>query len=77
MSWVGEKGPELFVPSVAGTIIPHGSGGGGVNVAQGAVMVQVDVHGGLDHITSADLQNEIANTVNDAFDQLVTTWNGR
>lgn len=39
MSLVGEKGPELFIPDTAGTIIPNnalGSGGGGnvvVNVA--------------------------------------------
>lgn len=29
-SIVGEKGPELFVPRSAGTIIPNGGGGGGV-----------------------------------------------
>ena len=29
-SIVGEKGPELFVPRSAGTIIPNGAGGGGV-----------------------------------------------
>jgi hypothetical protein len=23
--WVGEKGPELFVPNTSGTIVPHGS----------------------------------------------------
>ncbi|MBK9276495.1 MAG: hypothetical protein IPM49_18425 [Flavobacteriales bacterium] len=27
--WVGEVGPELFVPWTAGTIIPHGRSGGG------------------------------------------------
>ena len=25
---VGERGPELFVPQTAGTIVPHGAGGG-------------------------------------------------
>jgi lambda family phage tail tape measure protein len=29
-SIVGEKGPELFIPRSAGTIIPNGGGGGGV-----------------------------------------------
>lgn len=29
-SIVGEKGPEVFVPRTAGTIIPNGGGGGGV-----------------------------------------------
>jgi phage-related minor tail protein len=27
---VGEQGPELFVPSASGTIIPNGGGGGAV-----------------------------------------------
>ena len=27
---VGEQGPELFVPSSAGNIIPNGAGGGSV-----------------------------------------------
>ena len=35
---VGEKGPELFVPSVAGTVIPNNKLGGG-----GAVTVNVNV----------------------------------
>ena len=39
-SLVGEKGPELFVPSAAGTIIPAGSFGGGTNV-----VVNVDATG--------------------------------
>ena len=25
---VGERGPETFVPATAGTIVPHGRGGG-------------------------------------------------
>lgn len=38
-SWVGEKGPELFVPDVAGTIVPNhkiagASGGGDVTIVQ-------------------------------------------
>jgi hypothetical protein len=32
VSVVGEKGPELFVPDGAGTIIPNGAGGGGMTV---------------------------------------------
>ena len=33
VSVVGERGPELFIPSVAGTIVPNGGfGGGGVSV---------------------------------------------
>ena len=41
-SVVGEKGPELFVPSVAGTIIPNNSIGGGVT---NNVVVNVDASG--------------------------------
>jgi len=48
MSLVGEKGPELFIPDTAGTIIPNnqlGSGGGGnvvVNVAVDATGSSVE-----------------------------------
>jgi hypothetical protein len=31
--YVGEQGPELFVPSTSGSILPHGSGGTQINVA--------------------------------------------
>ena len=37
---VGERGPELFVPSSGGSIVPSGKGGGGV-----AVTVNVDAKG--------------------------------
>lgn len=33
ISVVGERGPELFVPKVPGTIIPNGGGGGGTAVS--------------------------------------------
>lgn len=29
---VGERGPELFIPSTAGTVVPNGQAGGGVTV---------------------------------------------
>jgi hypothetical protein len=29
---VGEVGPELFVPTTAGTIVPNGAGGGVTNL---------------------------------------------
>jgi predicted nucleic acid-binding Zn-ribbon protein len=42
-SIVGEKGPELFVPSTAGTIIPnHSLGGGGIT---NNIVVNVDASG--------------------------------
>ena len=41
-SVVGEKGPELFVPSVAGTIIPNNRIGGGVT---NNIVVNVDASG--------------------------------
>ena len=45
-SIVGEKGPELFVPSRAGTIIPNNQlGGGGLT---NNIVVNVDVNGGVD-----------------------------
>jgi len=42
MSLVGEKGPELFVPSTAGTIIPNNQIGGGVT---NNIVVNVDASG--------------------------------
>tara|TARA_Y100001937_G_C7124510_1_gene334275 strand:+ start:617 stop:2698 length:2082 start_codon:yes stop_codon:yes gene_type:complete len=45
-SIVGEKGPELFVPSRAGTIIPNNQLGGG-NMTNN-IVVNVDVSGGVD-----------------------------
>ena len=43
---VGEKGPEMFVPSRAGTIIPNNQlGGGGLT---NNIVVNVDVNGGVD-----------------------------
>ena len=41
-SIVGEKGPELFVPSSAGTIIPNNQIGGGVT---NNIVVNVDASG--------------------------------
>jgi hypothetical protein len=41
-SVVGEKGPELFVPSTAGTIIPNNRIGGGVT---NNIVVNVDASG--------------------------------
>jgi hypothetical protein len=37
---VGEKGPELFTPSTAGTITPNGGGGGG---GSGGVVVNFNI----------------------------------
>ena len=41
---VGEKGPELFVPDSAGTIVPNGGGGSAASVASGGgqtIVVQI------------------------------------
>src|SRR5450830_403907 len=49
---VGERGPEIFTPSSAGTIIPNGSGAGG-----GAVTVNMEMNfaeGGTSSTTSGD-----------------------
>ena len=43
-SIVGERGPELFVPSTAGTIIPNNKLGGSTN----NVVVNVNMDGGDD-----------------------------
>jgi len=42
MALVGEQGPELFVPSSAGQIVPHGQFGAGGGAAAGPVYLQID-----------------------------------
>ena len=43
---VGEKGPELFVPNMNGTIIPNGGGSGGGSMG-GGTTVNITVNAGL------------------------------
>ena len=54
-SIVGERGPELFVPKVAGTIIPNSKLGGGDNVTN-MVTVNVDASGSSVSGNNADAQ---------------------
>ena len=54
-SVVGERGPELFVPKVAGTIIPNSKLGGGDNVTN-MVTVNVDASGSSVSGNNADAQ---------------------
>ncbi len=54
-SIVGERGPELFVPKVAGTIIPNNKLGGGDNTTN-IVNVSVDASGSSVAGNSADAQ---------------------
>lgn len=42
---VGEQGPELFVPSVSGTIVPNGGSGGGVSM--GGASINLTVNAGM------------------------------
>jgi tape measure domain-containing protein len=54
-SIVGERGPELFVPKVAGTIIPNNAIGGGDNTTN-MVTVNVDASGSSVAGSSTDAQ---------------------
>ena len=54
-SIVGERGPELFVPKVAGTIIPNNAIGGGDNTTN-MVTVNVDASGSSVAGNSTDAQ---------------------
>ena len=45
VSVVGERGPELFVPKVAGTIIPNNAIGGGGGTINNMITVNVDASG--------------------------------
>jgi phage-related protein len=42
---VGERGPELFVPNTAGTIVPNGGSGGGGNTINLTVNGAIDAEG--------------------------------
>jgi len=44
---VGERGPELFIPDIGGTIIPNGGGGGG-SAPGGGIVVNVNAGMGTD-----------------------------
>jgi len=62
---VGERGPELFVPSTAGSIIPNGAGmGGGV-----AVSYNIDARGATMELTQA-LPTILADNNRRIFDEL-------
>ena len=54
-SIVGERGPELFVPKVAGTIVPNSALGGGDNVTN-MITVNVDASGSSVQGSSTDAQ---------------------
>ena len=61
-SIVGERGPELFVPKVAGTIVPNDAMGGGDSVVNN-ITVSVDATGSAVSGSSAqgnDLGQQIA-----------------
>lgn len=45
---VGEQGPELFVPSVSGTIVPNGGSGGGVSMGGASINLTVNAGMGTD-----------------------------
>ena len=53
-SLVGEKGPEIFVPSTAGTIIPNSAMGGGGDSVVNNITVSVDATGSAVSGSSAD-----------------------
>lgn len=59
-SIVGERGPELFVPNTAGTVIPNHKLGGGVNVTN-----VINVHPGVAETVNAAILNA-APTIRDS-----------
>ena len=44
-SLVGEEGPELFIPSTPGTIIPHSQVGAALNGGGAHVVQNIDLRG--------------------------------
>lgn len=64
---VGEKGPELFVPSSSGTIVPNGGGGTNVSltIAPGAVVLNYPVMN--DPVAKTQLQQMFGGIFMDAL----------
>lgn len=62
---VGERGPELFVPSRSGTVVPNNALGGNVNVVVNVTEGQTDTRGGsgqanqLGNAIAAAVQSEL------------------
>ena len=56
-SIVGERGPELFVPKVAGTIVPNSAIGGGGDSVTNVITVNVDANSSNVSGNSADANN--------------------
>ena len=56
-SIVGERGPELFVPKVAGTIVPNNAIGGGGDSVTNVITVNVDANSSNVSGNSADANN--------------------
>jgi hypothetical protein len=63
---VGERGPELFIPSVSGQIVPNGVGMGGVTIVQNN---SIDARSDIATIR-AMLENNKAATVREVGNQL-------
>ena len=53
VSVVGENGPELFVPSSVGSIVPNGAGGGGITI------VNNNNFRGVNSVNKQELQNAL------------------
>ena len=61
-SIVGERGPELFVPKVAGTIVPNSAIGGGGDSVTNVITVNVDANSSNVSGNSADA-NDLGNQI--------------
>ena len=72
---IGERGPELFVPSQSGTIVPNGKwqgGGGGVTIVNNNNFGPGSDVGAI----SADLDRRDAKTKSDIFNSIKRgEWN--
>jgi hypothetical protein len=62
VSLVGEEGPELFVPDVAGSIIPNGEWGGGGG--GGATVISIDAR--HSRLSAAEMRAIVTSAVNES-----------
>lgn len=59
--WVGELGPELFVPRSSGAIVPNGAAAAGISLAPGAVVINYPI------LNSPQAMNQLAAIIGEAI----------
>ena len=67
--WVGENGPETFIPNMAGMIVPNGRGGG--NVQNFNISMNIDARGAGN---PNDVAKAVENRLRSSLPDMVRNW---